>query len=48
MTFAVDGQRDFVAAIRSFFHKNRPLFKNENKLRRCFFVFTNTLKRCII
>lgn len=26
MTFAVDGQRDFVAAIRSFFHKNRPPF----------------------
>ena len=28
MTLAVDGQRDFVAAIRSFFHKNRP-FKNK-------------------
>lgn len=44
MTFAVDGQRDFVAAIRSFFHKNRPLFKNENKLIRCFYIYKYTQK----
>lgn len=44
MTFAVDGQRDFVAAIRSFFHKNRALFKNENKLIRCFYIYKYTQK----
>lgn len=43
MTFAVDGQRDFVAAIRSFFIKIAPL-KNKNKLRRCFYIYEYTQK----
>lgn len=44
MTFAVDGQRDFVAAIRSFFHKNRPLLKMKINSKGIFYIYKYTHK----
>ncbi|MFV0616995.1 MAG: type II toxin-antitoxin system HicA family toxin [Megasphaera sp.] len=44
MTFAVDGQRYFVALIRSFFHKNRLFKEMKIHSKDCLHIYEYTQK----